>query len=136
MINILKGILAPARLVQSSCASAPRNTHEAGISSFVHKSKIIWELSLLTRLSEFSHRSFHQFFIRMTQKSYIRIWDYQTSWKNVLKCGKVFEPRWTQHMNCIHFPWTKSAFLEYEKQSFMSQQYSDDVKRTGNKRWR
>ena len=34
LINILKGILAPARLVQSSCASAPRNIREAGISSF------------------------------------------------------------------------------------------------------
>ena len=31
--TVLKAILAPARLVQSSCASAPRNTHGAGISS-------------------------------------------------------------------------------------------------------
>ena len=33
IINILKGILVPTRLVPSSCASAPRNTREAGISS-------------------------------------------------------------------------------------------------------
>ena len=33
IINILKGILALARLVPSSCASGPRNTREAGISS-------------------------------------------------------------------------------------------------------
>ena len=33
MIHILIGILAPARLVQSSCASVHRNTREAGISS-------------------------------------------------------------------------------------------------------
>ena len=32
--NILN-ILAPARLVPSNCASAPRNTREAGISSFI-----------------------------------------------------------------------------------------------------
>ena len=31
--EIIKGILAPARLVPSSCVSAPRNTREAGISS-------------------------------------------------------------------------------------------------------
>ena len=30
---MLKSILRPARLVPSSCASAPRNTREAGISS-------------------------------------------------------------------------------------------------------
>ncbi len=29
----LKGLLTTARLVQSSCASAPRNTREAGIST-------------------------------------------------------------------------------------------------------
>ena len=31
--HIVKGILPPARLVLSSCASTPRNTREAGISS-------------------------------------------------------------------------------------------------------
>ena len=34
--HIGKGILAPFRLVLSSCASAPRNTREAGISSALY----------------------------------------------------------------------------------------------------
>ena len=35
IINIVKDILAPAKLVPSSCASAPSNTREAGISSIL-----------------------------------------------------------------------------------------------------
>ena len=34
---ILKGIVALAKVVPSSCASAPRNTCEAGISSLPNK---------------------------------------------------------------------------------------------------
>ena len=34
--HIVKGILAAARLVPSSCASAPRNIRKAGISSYTY----------------------------------------------------------------------------------------------------
>ena len=50
--NILKGILAPARLVPSSCASAPRNTREAGISSSTYTSVAIYLTSFFSSIGK------------------------------------------------------------------------------------